>query len=172
MPTLRDELRQRLTGRVCLVGIGNLERGDDAFGLRLAEAVRDLGYPDVILAERTPERWIACLARGGFQTIVFLDAVRMNMNTAPGGAVFLEGAEIAARYPQVSTHKLSLGTIARVIEAQGPTRVFLLGVQAQSAADGAELSAPVRTTLKILRDLLVETLAIGTKPLTVCGERV
>ena len=170
MPTLRDEVRQRLTGRVCLVGIGNPDRGDDAFGLRLAEAVRDVGYPDVILAERTPERWTERLARGAFQTVVFLDAVRMS--AAPGDVIFLAGAEIAARYPQVSTHKLSLGTIARLIEAQGPTRVFLLGVQAQSAADGAELSAPVRTTLKILRDLLVETLAIGTKPLTVCGERV
>jgi len=172
MPTLRDELRQRLTGRVCLVGIGNPERGDDAFGLRLAEAVRDLGYSDVILAERTPERWIECLARGGFQTIVFLDAVQMNMKTAAGGAIFLESAQIASRYPQVSTHKLSLGTIARLIEAQGPTRVFLLGVQAQSVDHGAELSAPVRTTSEILRNLLVEMLAIGTKPLAVCGERV
>ena len=94
------------------------------------------------------------------------------MSAAPGDVIFLEGAEIAARYPQVSTHKLSLGTIARLIEAQGPTRVFLLGVQPQSVGDAAELSAPVRTTLEILRDLLVEMLAIGTKPLAVCGERV
>jgi hydrogenase maturation protease len=170
MPSLRDELRWRLTGRVCLVGIGNPDRADDACGLRLAEAVRDLGYPDVILAERTPERWTERLARGGFQTVVFLDAV--GMSAAPGDVVFLEGAQIAARYPQVSTHNLSLGTISRLIEAQGPTRVYLLGVQPQSVGDGAELSAPVRTTLEILRDLLVEMLTVGTKPLAVCGERV
>ena len=170
MPTLRDDLRQRLTGRVCLVGIGNPDRGDDALGLRLAETVRDLGYPDVILAERTPERWTERLARGAFQTVVFLDAV--GMSAAPGDVIFLEGTEIVARYPQVSTHKLSLGTIARLIEAAGPTRVFLLGVQPQSVDHGAELSAPVRTTLEILRDLLVEMLAIGTTPLAVCGERV
>ena len=169
MPTLRDDLWQRLTGRVCLVGVGNPDRGDDSFGLRLAEAVRDLGYPDVILAERTPERWTEGLARGGYQTLVFLDAV--GMSAAPGDVIFLEGAEIAARYPQVSTHKLSLGTIARLIEAAGPTRVFLLGVQPQSVDHGAELSAPVRTTLEILCDLLMETLPIGTKPLAVCGER-
>ena len=169
MPTLRDELRQRLTGRVCLVGIGNPDRGDDAFGLRLAEAVRDVGYPVVILAERTPERWTERLARGAIQTVVFLDAVRMS--AAPGDVIFLAGAEIAARYPQVSTHKLSLGTIARLIEADAPTHVFLLGVQPRSMAYGAQLSAPVRATLEVLRDLLLAILPVGTIPLAVSGER-
>ena len=168
MPTLRDELRRRLTGRVCLVGIGNPERGDDAFGLRLAEAVRDLGYPDVILAGREPERWIGRLARGGFQTVVFLDAVQMNV--APGDATFLESTQIASRYPQVSTHQLSLGLLAQLIESEGLTRVFLLGVQPQSLDYGTELSVPVRTTLEILRDLLAEMLTAKAEPLTVCGE--
>jgi hydrogenase maturation protease len=169
MQSLRDELRGRLAGGVGLVGIGNPDRGDDAFGLRLAEAVRDLGYPDVILAARTPERWIGFLARGEWQTLVFLDAVQMRAE--PGDVVFLEGAEIAARYPQVSTHKLSLGTLARLIEAGGSTRVFLLGVQPQTLDHGAELSAPVRATLEILRDLLVQILTRTTEPLAVCGER-
>lgn len=170
MPTLRDELRRRLTGRVCLVGVGNPDRGDDAFGLRLAEAVRDLGHPDVILAERTPERWTERLARGGFRTVVFLDAV--GMGAAPGDVIFLAGAEIAARYPQVSTHKLSLGTIARLIEAAGPTRVFLLGAQPRTVGHGAGLSAPLRTTLETLLDLLVETLLpVRGERLAACGER-
>ena len=169
MRSLRDELRESLAGRVGLVGIGNPDCGDDACGLRLAEAVRDFGYPDVILAERTPERWTERLARGGFRTLLFLDAVAMG--AAPGDVVFLKGAEIAARYPQVSTHKLSLGTIARLIEAQATTRVFLLGVQPQAVGYGAQLSAPVQATLQALRDLLVEMLSVGTEPLAVRGER-
>jgi hydrogenase maturation protease len=170
MPTLRDELRRRLAGRVCLVGVGNPDRGDDAFGLRLAEAVRDRGHADVILAERTPERWTDRLARGGFQSVVFLDAV--GIEAAPGDVIFLAGPEIAARYPQVSTHKLSLGTIARLIEAAGPTRVFLLGAQPYTVAHGAGLSAPLRRTLETLRDLLVETLiAVRVEPVAACGER-
>jgi hydrogenase maturation protease len=169
MPSLRDELRRHLKGRVGLVGIGNPDCGDDACGLRLAEAMRERGYPDVILAERSPERWTEGLARGGFQTLLFLDAVWMG--AAPGDAVFLSAAEIAARYPQVSTHKLSLGTIARLVEAEAATRVFLLGVQPRSMTYGAQLSAPVRATLEVLRDLLVEILPVGSKPLAVCGER-
>ncbi|OGB93211.1 MAG: hypothetical protein A2Z31_09055 [candidate division NC10 bacterium RBG_16_65_8] len=169
MRSLRDELGARLRGRVCLVGIGNPDRGDDAFGVRLAEAMRALGYPDAILAERTPERWLERVARGGFQGVVFLDLVEMG--AAPGAVIFLECAQIAARHPQISTHKLSLGTLARLIEAEGPTRAFLLGVQPQSVGPGTELSAPVRTTLEILRDLLAEILMPRTEPLLACGDR-
>lgn len=169
MPNLRDELRRHVTGRVCLVGVGNPDRGDDAFGPRLAAAVRDRGYRDVIVAERTPERWMGWLTGGDFDTILFLDAV--DMRATPGDAIFLESTQIAARYPQVSTHTLSLGTLARLIEATGRTRVFLLGVQPQGVGEGSELSASVRTTAEILGDLLLERLGTRTEPCVVCGER-
>lgn len=167
MPTLRDELQQRLKGRVCLVGVGNPERGDDGFGVRLAEAMRDLGHRDVIVAAREPERWTGHLVRGGFQTVLFLDAVQIN--AAPGAAVFLESAQIAARYPQVSTHRLSLGMLARLIESESPARVCLLGVQPGSLDGSGDLSAPVRTTLEILRDVLTESLTAPGKPMAVGG---
>jgi len=169
MPDLRDDLRRRLTGRVCLMGIGNPDRGDDGLGVRLAEAVRAAGYPGVIVAERTPEQWVAEVVRGGWQTVLLLDAVEMGATA--GTVVLLDAREIAARFPQVSTHKLSLGTIARLIEAEGAMRVCLLGVQPQCVGHAAGLSDPVRTTLEILRTLLVEVLPIGTEPLAVCGER-
>jgi hydrogenase maturation protease len=171
MADLREALRQRLTGRTCLMGIGNPDRGDDGFGVRLAEALRTLGCPDVIVAERTPERSVPHLRRGDFQTVLFLDTVEMG--AAPGDVALWDGCEIVGRYPQVSTHKLSLGTLARLIEREtgGATRVLLLGVQPQSVDHASGLSEPVRTTLELLRDLLTEVLPAGTQPLAVCGER-
>jgi hydrogenase maturation protease len=169
MLTLRDELGQHLRGRVCVVGIGNPDRGDDAFGVRLAEAMRTIGYPDVILAERTPERWVAWLGQAGFQTVLFLDAV--DSGAAPGDVVVMEGREIAARYPQISTHQLSLGTLAQLIETHGSARVFLLGVQPECVRYDPGLSPSAQTTLEILRELLVEVLMNTTEPLAVCGEQ-
>ncbi len=169
MLTLREELGHCLRGRVCVVGIGNPDRGDDALGVRLAEAMRAIGHPDVILAERSPEQWVERLGQAGFQTVLFLDAV--DSGTAPGDVVVMDGREIAARYPQVSTHKLSLGTLARLIETHGSARVCLLGVQPECVGHDSGLSAPVQTTLEILRDLLVEVLMNPTEPLAVCGER-
>ena len=39
MPDLREQLQQLLQGRVCLMGLGNVDFGDDGFGVRLAEAL-------------------------------------------------------------------------------------------------------------------------------------
>ncbi|MCX6905586.1 MAG: hypothetical protein NTW03_19330, partial [Verrucomicrobia bacterium] len=70
---------------------------------------------------------------------------------------FLNSAEMAARLPQVSTHKLSLGLLARLIEAGGRTRAWLLGVQPGSLAQGTGLTTAVQSSLALLADLLAET---------------
>jgi hydrogenase maturation protease len=169
MGDLRRTLTAHLRPPVCLVGVGNPDRGDDGFGLRLAAWLADRGVPHVVLAERTPERWVETLARGGFRSVLFLDAVRIGAD--PGDAVFLTSAEIVSRYPQVSTHAVSLGTLARLIEADGPARVFLLGVQPRSLTVEPGLSEPVRTTLRILEQMLLEILTPVTEPLAIRGER-
>ena len=95
------------------------------------------------------------------------------MGAAPGDVALWDACEIVGRYPQLSTHKLSLGTLARLIEIEtdGATRVVLLGVQPQSVDQAPGLSEPVQTTLDVLRDLLAEVLPAGTQPPAVCGER-
>lgn len=169
MADLRDSLRMHLKGRVCLVGIGNPHRGDDGLGVRLAEALRFLGHPDVILAAQAPERFMNRLARGGYEAVLFLDAV--DMGASPGSVALLTCREVESRYPQVSTHKISLGTLARLIEAGGPTRVCLLGVQPESVRPATGLSPTVETTLAILRDLLTEVLPVQATALAVSGVR-
>jgi Ni,Fe-hydrogenase maturation factor len=39
MPDLRQQLEACFQGRVCLVGVGNPDLGDDGLGVRLAEEV-------------------------------------------------------------------------------------------------------------------------------------
>ena len=68
----------------------------------------------------------------------------------------LVGSEmcIRDRFPQVSTHKLSLGLLARQIEAQGRIRVWLLGVQPESLKLRGALTPTIQTTLELLHALL------------------
>ncbi len=140
-----------LEGSVAWVGVGNPDLGDDGFGVRLAEALAEDGRPRVVVAGTAPERWVEALASGGHSHVVFLDAVEIPGE--PGSAVLLDAEAVEARYPQVSTHKISLGTLARLIGAGGP-RVWLLGVKPASLAPGAGLSAPVRKAVESLRDAL------------------
>ena len=161
MPDLQEELRARLAGRTAIVGIGNTDRGDDALGVRLAEALGGAGCPDVTIAGPVPENFVGKLAQGGFDSVLFVDAVEMG--AGPGSVALLGAAEIRNRFPQVSTHKYSLGTLAQVIEKESGARVWLLGVQPASLV----LSEPVRTTTALLKDLLVDVLN-GKGKLTSC----
>jgi hydrogenase maturation protease len=168
MGDLRSELRAELRGRVCLVGIGNPDLGDDGFGVRLAEDIQAAGYPDVVVAGTTPERWAARLAQADFDTVVFLDVVRIPAE--PGAVAFLGVGDLAMQFPQISTHKLSLGTLAKMIETTSRAKVWLLGTQPKTLLPGAGLSESVSTTLEALKALLCEVLFIQTAEPAVAWE--
>jgi hydrogenase 3 maturation protease len=162
---------------VCLVGLGNTERGDDGFGVHLAHALTrrlsevepglaDTGAfaefpvhangrrPAVLIADTRPERWVSRLAEAGYDHVIFFDAVNFD---GPAGAVaFLDASETEARHPQISTHKISLGLLGSLIEANGRTKVWLLGVQPASLQHGGFLSPAVTATLQVLADLFAE----------------
>ena len=164
MPSLRDQLEQCLQGRVCFLGVGNLDYGDDGFGVRLAEQLQAASVPDVVVAGTTPDRWIGSLS--GFDHVVFLDAVEFG--GAPGSVVFLNRSEMSATCPQISTHKISLGLLAGWVEANCRTKAWLIGVQPKSLKAGQPLTPPLQTTLEVLAELLrdiggahVETAALA-----------
>jgi hydrogenase maturation protease len=95
--------------------------------------------------------------------LVFLDAVEFG--AAPGSVVFLNSAEMAGRFPQVSTHKIALGVLAQCAETNGSTRAWLLGVQPESLQAGQPLTATMEQTLSVLREYL---LAARPSPIEKC----
>ncbi|HPA16486.1 MAG TPA: hydrogenase maturation protease [Verrucomicrobiae bacterium] len=165
MSDLREEIEACVRGRSCLVGVGNTDSGDDALGVRLAESLRaaagigDGGgdAPEIIAAGPAPERFLPHLADGGYDTVLFLDAV--DFGGAPGSVVLLDSMQMAERFPQISTHRVSLGTLACAIEADGKTRVWLLGVQPNSLVGEASLTSAVQQTVDMLVKLFVAALA-------------
>ena len=198
MPNLREQLQQLFEGRVCLMGLGNVDYGDDGFGVRLAEEFKsevrspksegnpksesrseeegsscsDFGFRisdfrlrshviQVIIAGTTPEHFVGRVADESFDHLIFLDAVEFG--GAPGSVVLLNSDEMAARYPQVSTHKISLGLLAKWAEANVTTKAWVLGVQPESLKPGGELTPAVRATLELLlelaRDISLEVMA-------------
>jgi hydrogenase 3 maturation protease len=162
------------------MGLGNVDYGDDGFGVRLAETLtHSFGVPasvgsafqttevwhnvaqchlkaelETIAAGTEPEHFIGRVVDERFDHLIFLDAVEFG--GAPGSVVFLDGSEMAARFPQISTHKISLGTLAHWVEASGKTRAWLLGVQPKSVRPGSGLTPNVQQTLEILAALLSE----------------
>ncbi len=169
---LREQLQQCFQGRVCLMGLGNVLYGDDGFGVRLAERMKraretrnpkpevqsgtagDSRCPEFqcLIAGTVPEHFIGRVAGSGFDHLVFLDAV--DFGGLPGSVVLLNSEQMNARFPQISTHKVSLGLLAKWVEANGRTRAWLLGVQPESVKPADQLSRSVQATLETLLELL------------------
>lgn len=164
------------------IGVGNSDHADDAVGLHLAQLLSRSGVPHVVGAGTNPERRIASMDLARYDHVVFLDAVELGAD--PGSVVLLTAGEMVARFPQISTHKLSLGLLARYIESQSNARAWLLGIQPQSlggrrsevggrwseyghwlSATGdahddspGPLSPPLRLTVALLHRLIIRSL--------------
>jgi len=155
MSGLGEQVSCLLRGRGCVVGLGREALGDDGLGMRIARRCAEVfdGSPAVLLAGLAPERHLAFLMDGGFDHVVFLDAVAFGGR--PGSVVLLDAREMESRFPQISTHRLSLGLLARWIEQNGRTTVHLLGVQPGVLKEGAGLSEPVARAVELLGEILV-----------------
>jgi hydrogenase maturation protease len=165
MLDLREQLQHWRRGRTCLVAVGNVDSGDDGFGERLAERVEErlvaVERHDlrVVHAGTVPEHFVGRLVEEGFDHLVFLDAVEIG--AAPGTVLLADAAEMAVRLPQVSTHRISLGLLARWVESSRTTRAWLLGVQPRTIAFGRGLSEDVQESLGLLAELLCEAWSSG-----------
>ena len=175
MPSLREQLETCFAGEVCLMGIGNLEYGDDGFGPCLATALLANGMPGllpqpelvaletsatpggpaVVVAGTCPERYLGQIADQGFDNLVFLDAVAFGGQ--PGSVIFLDAEQLIPRFPQISTHKISLSVLAKWAEANGKTKAWLLGVEPESTRPNRRLTPAVQKTLEALTELLCDT---------------
>jgi hydrogenase maturation protease len=159
-------IEEALTGKTGFVGIGNTALGDDGFGVRLAQALAASGVPDVIIAGTVPENHIPTLIDGRFDNLIFVDAV--DTGAGAGSVVFLNADDIKGRFPQVSTHKFSLGSLARLIEMESSARVWLLGVQPATLREETGLSDAARTTLELLHRILLERIPRRTRTEVEC----
>ncbi len=152
MPGLRQQIQSSLGGRVCFMGLGNVQGGDDGFGVRLAEELERAGVPDVVFGGTAPERLAGRCATAGFDHLVFLDAVEVG--ATPGSVVFLNSQEMTARFPQISTHNISLGMLAKYVESSGTTRAWLLGAQPAALKRAPAISPAIQSTVTVLTELL------------------
>lgn len=157
MPDILQQLESCLRGRICIMGIGNVDYGDDGFGVYLAQELAGRGISDVVVAGNTPERFLSQIGEAGFDTVLLVDAVEFG--GVPGSVVLLNSDEMTARFPQLSTHKISLGLLARWFETNGATKAWLLGVQPESLKISPQLTRTTQVTLDAVTELLCELLS-------------
>ena len=146
------------------MGLGNVDYGDDGFGVRLAEALanravrRSAARTSIVgVSHRRHDARALHRPRGGrgFDHLIFLDAVEFG--GAPARWCLLDSDEMAARFPQISTHKISLGLLAKRVEANGTDESLAAGRAAGVAQAGRRADPDRAATLELLLDLLSDS---------------
>ncbi len=137
--------------RVVVCGIGNSERGDDAFGPYIIEHINESKWMKKIDCGLYPENYLARILSFMPELVIFLDAVA----GTGGEAMILKDGEIYDMSPvSVSSHNLSLGAIFELLKAGGVKSVIFFGVPALSYTQySTEVKAVADRVISVLNDI-------------------
>lgn len=158
LDSLRAELSALVGGRrVVIMGVGNELRGDDGFGVILAERLEGLVPQRIFVTFDLPEDYAVKAADLRPEVVLVLDAA--DFGGDPGQARLIRAQDIPPT-PGV-THRPSLEMLARFLELDAGAQTWVLGVQPDMGCVGLgdEMSAPVARTLGALERLLIDVLS-------------
>ena len=154
--TRKTALADILKGKVVIVGIGNVLKGDDGLGPVLSERLETVLDIPCINAGSTPENYIGKINRESPDTVLFIDAAHLGR---PAGSFdVLKSNELM--HMGFSTHNISPGFYLEMLESQITGRIFLLGIQPEQTAFGMGLSLTVSRTLDLLQKRIMEIISM------------
>jgi len=154
---LEDSLRERLRGKVLLVGIGNPMRGDDGVGPQIIAMLEGRIKAELLDAGEVPENYVGRILGTQADTIVFLDAA--DFRAEPGDMAILESDEMTGS--TTSTHRIPLSVLCRYLQERSHADIFALGIQPSQLGLGEPVSAEVWSSAEYLGEVLAELLPKG-----------
>jgi hydrogenase maturation protease len=164
----RDRLAHFITGRVCLLGIGNRFWKDDGVGSYIAGSLKssqefanqEFASQEffVIDAGYIPENHLETVARKKPDTILMVDAT--DFGGIPGQVKLLYPDKVA--YSGLSTHAGSLRMLAEYLHARTQASIALVAIQPADSSAGEGLSPVVSKTLNELVEFFQEV--FSTRP--------
>jgi hydrogenase 3 maturation protease len=143
--------------RVVVVGVGSEMRGDDAVGMEVVRRLRGaLKSPNVLFVESgvAPENFTSQIRRFKPSHVIFIDAT--DFGAKPGEIVLAEPGAITGQ--SISTHTMPLSILAKYLREQTGAKIVLLGIQPARAQMGAEMSGPVKDSIKRVEEILLREL--------------
>lgn len=142
------------TAFVCL---GNPDRADDAFGLKVAEKLKHFGHIKVFSEydEDTSSILLKILEDDSIKKVVIVDAI--DFNAHPGSVLIT--ADISNAVNAVSTHNIPLHTWKQLLEDHDKEFV-LLGVQVKTTELFGKMSEEILLKVNDIVGLLDPTTCI------------
>jgi hydrogenase 3 maturation protease len=141
--------------RAAIVGMGHELRGDDAAGLMIAQALKELAVHQahllVIEGGSAPENTTSVLRRFAPDMVLLVDAADMD---APPGSVRWLSWETTTGL-SASTHTLPPALLARYLRAELGCVVALIGIQPAHLTIDSTVSPVVKAAVDSVVEVLV-----------------
>lgn len=145
--------------RTAVIGIGNIERGDDAVGRVAAQRFRDGVPTDVDVYEQDGEATALVDLLEGRSGVYLIDACSSGF---PAGSIHrfdVSSAPLPDRAVRVSTHGFGLGEAIELARALGilPARCIVYAIEGVTFTTGAPLSrAAAEAAAAVAREIRAE----------------
>lgn len=154
---LKSIIRDKVKGRVAVVGIGNILRGDDGLGPRFIEILKKRPPGNAVLFDcgTAPENYIFPILASACDTVILVDAASLGLPAGEAKVFDLE--EIAD--VGFSTHNPSPRLFTDLLmTGRDNLNIFVVTVQTKTTAFGEAVSEDVLAGLHILADAFCEAL--------------
>lgn len=145
-------LKDILKGKVVILCLGNIERGDDGVGPHVAREIKGKVSCEVIDSGTTPENYTGLIKRLKPDTIIIVDAIYFDGR--PGEIRLFSGEDL--RTGKISTHDVSPKLLIEYLKSSTGARVFILGIRPESNEFGEGLTKEVDLAVKKLGTLLLD----------------
>ncbi|MFA6141860.1 MAG: hydrogenase maturation protease [Candidatus Omnitrophota bacterium] len=151
-----SDITNRLKGRVAIVGIGNILRGDDGLGPKLIEILKSRNAKAALFDCGTaPENYVFPILTSSSDTVILIDAA--DLGEAAGSVRVFELSEISN--VSFSTHNPSPRLFTDLLRTgKEDLDIFVVSIQPKTTALGASLSDEVLKGLDLLAGVFCEAL--------------
>ena len=152
---LKDFLRG--AKKVVICGIGNDVRGDDAFGVIVAEELKNRLKSDkiaILNCGEVPESYVGKIVNENPTHVIFIDAV--DFGGKPGEVVIADPEGTLGE--SFSTHRLPLKLLVGYLKQNINAKFILIGCQPKQLGLFVEMSEEVKQSAEKLVEILVQEL--------------
>ncbi|MEO0127726.1 MAG: hydrogenase maturation peptidase HycI [candidate division WOR-3 bacterium] len=148
--------------RICILGIGNIQKGDDGAGPMivriLKEKIKNPKAKDILFIDggEVPENFTGEIRKFLPDLTIIIDAC---ISGKKPGIIYLVNPE-KIELNDISTHRLPLSMFVKFLEETIPTKVLVIGIEPKNLNFGDGISPEVKKAVEALVWLLCECLKI------------
>ncbi|MFH1479179.1 MAG: hydrogenase 3 maturation endopeptidase HyCI [Candidatus Omnitrophota bacterium] len=137
-------LKGILNGKVVILCLGNIDRGDDGVGPELASRLKGRVPYEVIDAGMTPENYTGVITKLKPDTIIIVDTILFEGEV--GEIRIFKSDEL--REGKISTHDVSPKLLIEYLKSSTNATIYILGVRPKSNKLGDPLSPEVAESIE------------------------